>query len=380
MELDPKEKRTLYQIAMDDILACIRNGEFSYDKPICTEKSLMAQYDISRITAKRAITELEGRGILYRKRKTGSFVARPQEPEVVESTRNHRQYAFVLPFDITKGGLMDTFKTANAILSEAGSGMSIHITDSGTASRGRAVLARLAAADVDGIVYYPSTNDIHLELLNPFIMENKPVVIMDIATDCPYLHGVTSDNFNGSKLLTEHLLALGHRKIAFLTGFPPESRTTIRDRFGGYLTALRQAGIAPDPDLIVTDLGLDYRIPLSGTPLSTPLCKALEKLREAGATAIETENDELAFYAILACGEMGVRIPEQLSICGFDNSESAHRVSGGITTICQNFTQIGREIAEILLESQANAGMAMRKTVVPVELLVQGSDGVPASE
>ena len=79
METTAKKKTPFYQIIIDDILAQIAAGSFSYDQPICTENSLIEQYGFSRITVRRAMTELENRGILYRKRGVGSFVCHPEE-------------------------------------------------------------------------------------------------------------------------------------------------------------------------------------------------------------------------------------------------------------------------------------------------------------
>ena len=76
MEIQQKEN-PLYQIIIDDILAQIAAGSFSYDQPICTENSLIEQYGFSRTAP--AMTEFENRGILYRKRGVGSFVCHPEE-------------------------------------------------------------------------------------------------------------------------------------------------------------------------------------------------------------------------------------------------------------------------------------------------------------
>ena len=69
-------KKPKYEVIIDDILAKSRNNDFSYETVLCTEMQLTEEYGVSRITAKRALTDLEQRGVLYRKRGVGSFVAR----------------------------------------------------------------------------------------------------------------------------------------------------------------------------------------------------------------------------------------------------------------------------------------------------------------
>lgn len=93
---------TLYQVVIDDIMESIQSGAFSFDHPICTESKLMEKYNISRITARRAMTELENKGILYRKRGVGSFVSRDiyqkeAQPQAVSSL-----FAFIYPFNISR--------------------------------------------------------------------------------------------------------------------------------------------------------------------------------------------------------------------------------------------------------------------------------------
>ena len=113
METTAEKKTPFYQIIIDDILAQIAAGSFSYDQPICTENSLIEQYGFSRITVRRAMTELENRGILYRKRGVGSFVCHPEElapalPETSSSPAG-KLFAFVFPFHVSKTGLTDAF-------------------------------------------------------------------------------------------------------------------------------------------------------------------------------------------------------------------------------------------------------------------------------
>lgn len=96
METTAKKKTPFYQIIIDDILAQIAAGSFSYDQPICTENSLIEQYGFSRITVRRAMTELENRGILYRKRGVGSFVCQRRPAHLLENS-SHLSFHFMYP-------------------------------------------------------------------------------------------------------------------------------------------------------------------------------------------------------------------------------------------------------------------------------------------
>lgn len=368
-----KEKKNLYQVAIDDILKKIEENDFSFEKPICTEKTLMETYNFSRITAKRAIMELEHEGILYRKRGVGSFVSRDIYAKASGSSEEDMKiFAFVLPFDITKGGLFETVQTINTLLGSANAYMCIYITDCADAKE-KSILKQLIKQNINGIVLYPKTNNIHLELLNSFVVNDKPVVVIDKGHDCRYIGNVLSDNFSGGVMLTEHLLSLGHKNIAYLSRSGSSGLTSISDRFGGYIHALKKAGITPNKDYMASYIDSLYKSETN--PGQGSLKDTVKALYNAGVTAIETENDQVAFAVIHACGELSLKVPEDLSVCGFDNSEWAHMSDMGITTIKQNFHEIGSKIAGIFLDGINNKTTGYKKVIVPVELIIQGSSG-----
>ena len=142
METTAKKKTPFYQIIIDDILAQIAAGSFSYDQPICTENSLIEQYGFSRITVRRAMTELENRGILYRKRGVGSFVCHPEElapalPETSSSPAGKLCRICLSISCIQKTGLTDAFQAASDYLLSKGCYSSIYIADEREDKTGR---------------------------------------------------------------------------------------------------------------------------------------------------------------------------------------------------------------------------------------------------
>lgn len=355
-------KKALYQVIIDDLMQRIHARAYAADKPFCTEKQLMEQYQVSRITAKRAITELESRGILYRRRGAGSFVS--TGAAAGKDPGQSRRFALVLPFDVSKGGISGVFQAANSALEQQGCYLSITITGDGDGARGREVLQKLVLQDIAGIAYYPKTGNVHPDLLRRYVQQNKSVVVLDVACDYPDVGVVVSDHFAGGRLLTEHLIALGHKKIAYLSGVHPNARSSVQDRYAGFMAAANKAGLACGADSL--------RIVAAGGML-----QSVASLVQEGITAVETENDELAFQVFLACKELGIRVPEQLSLCGFDHSEWSEMAPGGITTIAQDFSAIGRHTARLLL-GQGSGSNGTDTITVPVRLVVQGSTAPPA--
>lgn len=369
-----------YEIIIEDLMNKIKQNEFTYDAPFCTEKQLSETYGVSRITAKRAITDMEHLGILYRKRGVGSFVSRDanlkSETQAAPDT-DTKTFSFLLPFDSTKGGLWETVQVVNESLSGLGYFMGMYISDI-SAAKEKANLKLLLSQNTSGLIYYPNRDKIYLDLLNEFVMRGKPVIIIDKNTDCPYLHNIVSDNMEGGRLLTEHLITLGHKNIAFLTTAAIEDTSSIRNRFAGFLAALRTAGIAPNAANVIylpCSLSEAARTAEHGIP---QLNAAVKKLHSQGATAIVAENDQVAYYIWQSCRNIGLKVPEDLSICGFDNTNFS-QMELGFTTVSQDFHQFGLEISSILTESMSSPNAPVRHVVVPVQLIVRDSTAVPAA-
>lgn len=254
MDRNKRITKPKYEIIKEALLERIRTGQFSSDAVFCTEKMLSEQYEVSRITAKRAIEDLEQQGILYRKRGVGSFVSQkipPVSSSASENDSKSKMVSLLLPFATTQGNISETIGSLSAALAEKGYFLSIHITGS-SSPKERTTLELLRSQNIAGLVYYPKRDNIHLEQLNDFLFANRPVVIIDKQTDCPYLNNVVCDNYDGGRQLTRHLLEQGHRNIAFFATAPLSETSSVRDRFGGFLHEMKAAGIMPDSQQLVT--------------------------------------------------------------------------------------------------------------------------------
>jgi DNA-binding LacI/PurR family transcriptional regulator len=349
----------LYQVIINDIEHLIETNNFRYDNPICTEKSLCEKYQVSRITAKHAITKLENRGILYRKRGLGSFVAKP-----VTQGASGRKFALVIPFSSTQGGIFRAVESANQIFSRLGHQLTIHIGRP-RAAENTELLESLNSQNVDGIVYYPWGSDLPEEILTAFSQRKKPVIILDKTNTHPEFYSVVCDNYRGGRLLTEHLLSYGHTRICYLSRFKPGELSSIGDRYRGYEDCLSASGNGSTPRFVHWDaVG-------KGKEGYYMLQHLVNALRLEEVTAILCENDEVAFNVHMCCQNLGFRVPEDMNITGFDNIEWATTGSAQITTIDQNFGLIGEAIAAALMDEEHEP----RNHTVPVQLIPRASTG-----
>jgi LacI family transcriptional regulator len=180
------------------------------------------------------------------------------------------------------------------------------------------------------------------------------------------LSGVHIDDEAGGRLAAEYLLGLGHARIAFLGdeeanpyGFDSSAR-----RRAGYEAALRDAGVEPDPELVVTGP--------HGRATARELAARLLAL-PTPPTAIFAASDDQAVGVLDAASAVGVSVPGDLSVIGFDDIEVARYV--GLTTVAQPLEDSGARAAELLLE--AIEGWPARAEELPCELVIRDTASAP---
>ncbi|MFN6500181.1 MAG: LacI family DNA-binding transcriptional regulator [Nostoc sp. DedQUE01] len=172
-----------------------------------------------------------------------------------------------------------------------------------------------------------------------------PIVLINSQTeDQPEtFHTVTVDDFLGGRLAVEHLISLGHTAIGYL-GVGDRSQSN-QLRLEGYRTALREAGLPQNSDWVAISDEDNIRISDVDTGK-----KMLPQLFAAGVTGIFCYNDMVAVGALLACQELNISVPQDLSLVGFDDIALCRYVTPSLTTVCQPMLQIGRLAMQMLLD------------------------------
>jgi LacI family transcriptional regulator len=181
-----------------------------------------------------------------------------------------------------------------------------------------------------------------LEPLVQLHQEGMPVVLVNTIGTEVDLPSVTADNYEGALTAMDHLLQLGHRRIACVQGWMEYK--CCQDRYRGYLDALRKADIQPDPEL--TKPG-DF-IPEQIRARSRELFSLPDDQRP---TAVFAHSDVTAYGVMTAAAETGLRVPEDVSVIGFDDIESAAQIRPPLTTIQQPFVEMGKRAATLLLDA-----------------------------
>lgn len=211
-------------------------------------------------------------------------------------------------------------------------------------------------AAVDGLVYVSATLDTPLPWHG---QPGMPTVLVNRYIDSAQVDLVVADNRRGGRLVAEAMVELGHRRIAIITG--PENTTTSRDRERGFREQLEAAGLPLDETL--------RRVGQFSHASGYQWCLDL-LATEPRPTAVFAANDVIAFGALDAARRVGIDVPAELSIVGFDDIDMAGWEGFSLTTVRQPLAEMGRAAAKLLLDRIASDGdPPPRRRVFPVGLV-----------
>jgi LacI family transcriptional regulator len=232
-----------------------------------------------------------------------------------------------------------------------------------SAARERKYLTRLQEQRVQGVLVTPV--DPMEPLLDEVARHGTPVVIVDRTRDVDSHCSVAVDDVLGGRVAVEHLLDLGHRRVAFVGG--PERIGQVRDRRTGAAAALAAAGHAAS-DLVevrtealtvAEGRGAGERI--AGMPRATR------------PTAAFCANDLLALGLLQKCVALGLRVPDDLAIVGYDDIEFAAAAAVPLTSVRQPRRQLGRRATELLLDEATDPDHRHQQVLFTPELVARDS-------
>lgn len=224
------------------------------------------------------------------------------------------------------------------------------------------VLEHLMAQGVEGVVVI-AAHDEAIEAVQEFDAP-VPVVMVgpkDLPDDRP---SVAVDQYAGARLATAHLLGLGHRDVVHLAG--PQDWLDARARIRGWQDELAAAGL-PAGTRIEGDwtAGRGYGV-------------GRDLVRQGAPTAVFAANDQLALGLLRAFAEGGVRVPQDVSVVGFDDVDGSAHFFPPLTTVRQEFGELGRRCLELLLAAiNGTVGVGGPGALVEPQLVVRGSSGPP---
>jgi LacI family transcriptional regulator, galactose operon repressor len=228
------------------------------------------------------------------------------------------------------------------------------------------LLERLLHGTTDGaVIILPEETSEELELL---LNHGYRFVVIDPQRPLnERIPAVSAAHTTGAGLGMQHLLSLGHRRIAAITG--PINGKASADRRRGYYAALAEAGIAPDPEL---EIQSNFEVP-GGVEAANRLLDLPDP-----PTAIFAFNDNMAIGVMRVARERGIRVPEELSIVGFDDLGEASLVTPALTTIRQPLAEMGRIAVSLLMRLLESQPLEALHVELATRLIVRESTAPPA--
>ena len=359
--LDTTSGGPLYQQLRQELFSRIRRGDFSPGARLPSENQLCETYGVSVTTARRALLELVKDGIVRRRPGVGTMVS----PRVRE--------AHLALVSIDYRG--DAWWATSAVMGELIAGIGelawkrhASFSMSGVPEeRATDYLASLVEArSVDGLLVR-TANDIRPEHLDILERAGLPYVVLKRELPGRAMNCVVSDDVLGARLATRHLIERGHRRIGFVCAKPSLSLT--QERLSGYRQVLAEAGLSLDPALVRLELSFDK------SAGDTSVRELLQL--EPRPTAIFVASDTMAIGAYQAARALGLTIPRDVALVGYDDISPAAVLEPPLTTIRTAFEDFGRLGAQLLLDLIDGRVEAPQRVVIAPKLILRQSTGKP---
>jgi GntR family transcriptional regulator of arabinose operon len=350
----------LYAQVSEILMQRILNGEWPPGASLPAEPDLCEEFGVARGTLRQALSKLENMGYVRRERGRGTFVANRGERSRSQGLSGS-QIGFIVPY------VRDSFVPAILLgVERAAAERELSVTFKHVENdyqRQAEVLETLAEQGLVGVVLYP-VDSVHVEPMKRLTYAGYPIVLVDrylsgVATDY-----VMSDHFGGAVRVMQHLIGLGHQRIGFVYWCDPA--ISLEHRKAGYAQALNEARIPYDSSLVCE---------VEGYP-TVDLDSLRQFLTEhADLTAVFAANDQIALAVYQAARKIGVRIPHDLALVGFDNLDFTMHLDVPLTTVEQSTFDIGRRAVETLLARIQDPSGPWQQVIIPTRLVVRRSCG-----
>ena len=354
----------MYQQVRQDLLARIRRGEFQPGSLLPSENQLCQQYEVSITTARRAFLELVKEGVVERRAGVGTMVS--------SAVRQSRLSFLSIDYE------GDAWRRTPSAMGEviAGVGAASWQRDASFSMTGVAndeavgYLRRLVEErSVDGVLLR-TADDISEEYLEILEDAGMPYVVIKRHIPGRPMNCVVSDDVTGARIATEHLLDLGHERIGFVCAKP--HITVAKERLAGYRAALETRDLPFDEILVRQESHF-----------------TMGKGREAGElllrlpnppTAIFVASDTMALGIYEAVRDLGLQIPQDAALVGYDDLSPVAVLQPSLTTIRTSYYEFGRLAAQLLLNLIEGREAPPRKKIIDPALVVRESAAEPPSE
>jgi LacI family transcriptional regulator len=354
--LDPRSPIPLYHQVEQAVSQLILEQRLAPGARLPSEPELALWFGVAPLTVRRALERLERAGTIVRRRGSGTFVGPNLPARPIEAPG---RIGFILhdPTSPLLLGLIHSIESALRQTNQQTLVLFGGFSDSLECAR----IREAVEAGAQGLVIWSQCGPLALLEIASLHARGYPVVLVD---RCPLELGIDCvlvDDAAGARATADHLLSLGHRRIAFLYGPEPLALSSVSARLG----TLRETLAAYGPSTAVSEHYHTQMAAQENMESTLELTSGLLSLPDR-PTAIFCVNDALAQAVAVCLARLGVRVPQEISLTGFDGLQ--YLTTGlRLTTVRRDAGLMGREAVRLLNERAADPARPARRLVLPVE-------------
>lgn len=379
-------QQTKYNMVKETIKEWITSGEVKPGEKIYSENELVKIFNVSRHTIRQAVGDLVHQGWLYREQGAGTFcsntISQNGQPHNQENKRqqpangNGKNIGVITTY-ISDYIFPSIIKGIESYLTRHGYSLSFACTDNDI-EKEKQCLQTMLSRNIDGLIVEPTKSSSYNPNINYYLeLEQHNIPYLMINQVYPQLnppHIVVNDE-NGGFIATEHLIKLGHEKII---GLFKTDDLQGSNRMQGFIRAFRENNISLFPEMIITYATGKHE-----------LQHMMEKLKElfvspkTTPTGIICYNDQVALAVLHLLRGLDLKVPDDISIVGYDDSYLAEASEIKLTSVAHPKTQMGIEAAKWIVaavEKENPEDITQQSIIYEPELIIRNSTMVPNKE
>ncbi|SMC24096.1 transcriptional regulator, GntR family [Clostridium acidisoli DSM 12555] len=327
-----------YEEVEESIISWTLTGKYKPHEKIPTESELIKMFNVSRHTIRKAISDLTSKQYVYSIQGSGMYISDWREnTEILKNAKNVAVLTthisnYIFP-DIIRG-MEETLYSESYSLLLSSTNNNVMFENSN--------LKNLLAHKIDGLIVEPTKSAYksqNIRYLNNIMSNNIPIVTINASYPEINTPSLCVDDFKGGKLATNHLISLGHKKLMGV--FKVDDSQGI-NRMNGFISECQDNNIPPSTGQILTYLTEE---------ISSSLPSKIENtlISEKRPTGIFCYNDEIAYIVLTIANKLNIKIPEELSIVGFDDSQLASIMQPTLTSVTHPKEQMGKDAANLII-------------------------------
>lgn len=355
-----KSRQLKYVQIEEDLKALIFSDEIQPGDKLPSENMLAEKYQVSRQTVRKALNELIHAGYIYAEHGRGTFCS-----EMIRHLRNSKNIGVIMTY-MSDYIFPHVLKGMDSVLSAKDYSIIIKTTNNSRSGEAKC-LEELLKKDIEGLIIEPSKSHIycrHIDLYRKLDEYKIPYVFIQgcysqMRNTRPH---VLMDDEEGGYCITKYLIDTGHENIV---GVFKSDDSQGQNRHRGFARALNEAGMSYDADKVVWFYTEDRKI----HPYTS-----IKNMVKGGykIDGVVCYNDQVAIEVVGALSECGLRVPEDVSVTGYDDFKLANAFAMQFTTIKHPQEKLGEMAAEMLLDIM-NGGQGERNIVIKPEIVVGNS-------